>query len=361
MPDDAQRQVIDLLAQEGVEAAAADPSTLAEFRRFAAAHPDCCERHLAIGHFTGSAWVVSADGERVLLTHHRKLNRWLQPGGHADGKGNLAGVALREAEEETGLRGLRLEPTLFDIDRHAIPARGSDPEHWHYDVRFVVHAGADDNFVVSEESHALAWRPVADVARDPQGDESVRRMAARWLDRQCAAGRHVLDTARLRLHSATAGELAAIGDSDAAFETLSGRRVEPGLFPEADRPAFAFFGARAATGRLPARWGSYLILDRYSGDAIGTAGYKGPPHGGAVEIGYSVAPARQGRGIAREAATALIAQAFEDVRVEQVLAHTLAMENASVRVLRSLGFRFVADVMDPDDGAMWKWELTRAR
>ena len=86
-----------------------------------------------------------------------------------------------------------------------------------------------------------------------------------------------------------------------------------------------------------------------------------PPHGGDVEIGYSVAPAWQGQDIAREAAAALIAQAFDDVRVERVLAHTLATENASVRVLRSLGFRFVADVMDPDDGALWKWELTRAR
>lgn len=137
------------------------------------------------GHFTGSAWVVSADGARVLLTHHAKLNRWLQPGGHADGDGDLARVALREAQEETGVAGLQLEDgAIFDLDRHAIPARKSDPEHWHYDVRYVVRAGADERFVVSSESHALAWREIAAVADDPAADPSVRRMARKWLQRR---------------------------------------------------------------------------------------------------------------------------------------------------------------------------------
>lgn len=137
------------------------------------------------GHFTGSAWVVSADGERVLLTHHAKLNRWLQPGGHADGDDDLARVALREAQEETGVTGLRLDGgAIFDLDRHAIPARKTEPEHWHYDVRYVVRAGADERFVVSAESHALAWREVADVADDPTTDASVRRMARKWLQRR---------------------------------------------------------------------------------------------------------------------------------------------------------------------------------
>lgn len=134
------------------------------------------------GHFTGSAWLVSADGERALLLHHRKLDRWLQPGGHADGDGNLAAVALREAQEETGLRGLRVDPKVFDIDRHRIPARGAEPEHWHYDVRFVVHAGDDEAFTVGEESHALAWRLIAAIATDPDMDESVRRLARKTLD-----------------------------------------------------------------------------------------------------------------------------------------------------------------------------------
>lgn len=154
------------------------------FAQFLASDAQVFERAHPPGHFTGSAWLVSADGERVLLTHHRKLGLWLQLGGHADGDTDLARVALREAEEESGLDGLVLEGGVFDIDRHRIPARGADPEHWHYDVRFVVRATTNEDFVVGEESLDLAWRPVADVARDEHADASVRRMARKWLARR---------------------------------------------------------------------------------------------------------------------------------------------------------------------------------
>lgn len=135
------------------------------------------------GHFTGSAWLVSADGQRVLLTHHRKLDRWLQLGGHADGDVDLGRVALREAEEESGLANLVVESGIFDLDRHWIPARADVPGHWHYDVRYVVRATASEDFVVSTESHALAWRDIAEIAADANADESLRRMAKRWLER----------------------------------------------------------------------------------------------------------------------------------------------------------------------------------
>ena len=141
------------------------------------------------GHFTGSAWLVDRTGTRVLLTHHRKLGRWLQLGGHADGDADLGRVALKEAEEESGLQDLRLEPGLFDLDRHWIPERHDVPGHWHYDVRFVVRASGDEAFVVSEESLDLAWRDVAELVADPASDESVRRMSAKWLAlREAAAG-----------------------------------------------------------------------------------------------------------------------------------------------------------------------------
>jgi hypothetical protein len=140
------------------------------------------------GHFTGSAWLVSADGARVLLTHHRKLDRWLQLGGHADGERNLARVALTEAEEESGLSGLVLEDgVLLDIDKHWIPERSDVPGHWHYDARYVVRALGSESFAISEESLALAWREVVDVANaaieTPDGDDSLPRMAKRWLAR----------------------------------------------------------------------------------------------------------------------------------------------------------------------------------
>jgi 8-oxo-dGTP pyrophosphatase MutT (NUDIX family) len=160
-----------------------DAESSAQFAAFADEHPDCCDRTCVPGHFTGSAWLVSADGERALLLHHRKLDIWVQPGGHADGEGDLAAVALREAEEETGLSGLRIEGGVFDLDRHLIPARGADPAHYHYDVRFVVRAGADEAFSVNEESHALRWLPIREIAADPQADESVRRMARKFLDK----------------------------------------------------------------------------------------------------------------------------------------------------------------------------------
>jgi 8-oxo-dGTP pyrophosphatase MutT (NUDIX family) len=138
-------------------------------------------RETCEGHFTGSAWLVSADGQRVLLTHHRKLERWLQLGGHADGDTDLARVALREAEEESGLDDLTVLAEPFDLDRHRIPARGDEPEHWHYDVRYVVRAGSNEQFMVSEESHALAWRSIREIADDATSEVSLRRMAQKWL------------------------------------------------------------------------------------------------------------------------------------------------------------------------------------
>ncbi len=162
-----------------------EAETLALFATLLGDAQNAFMRERLAGHFTGSAWVVSADGARTLLTHHRKLDRWLQPGGHADGDANLANVALKEAEEETGLRGLRVDgDAIFDVDRHWIPERGDVPGHWHHDVRYVVHAGADERYTVSEESHDLAWRDIAAIAEDEGADESLRRMARKWLEQQ---------------------------------------------------------------------------------------------------------------------------------------------------------------------------------
>lgn len=158
-------------------------AVVASFGIFLASDAAVFERSHAAGHFTGSAWLVSADGRRVLLMHHRKLGRWLQPGGHADGDADLARVALREAREETGVAGLRAEDGIFDLDRHRIPARGHEPEHWHYDVRYVVRAAAGESFAANGESLGLEWRPVSEVAGDADVDGSVRRMARKWLQR----------------------------------------------------------------------------------------------------------------------------------------------------------------------------------
>lgn len=145
---------------------------------------DPFRRERLAGHFTASSWLVSADGTRTLLTHHRKLGLWLQLGGHADGDDDLARAALKEAGEESGLPGLRLEgDAIFDLDRHWIPEHKGVPAHWHYDVRYVVHAGEDEAYTISEESLDLAWRRINELAADPATDASVRRMAGKWLAR----------------------------------------------------------------------------------------------------------------------------------------------------------------------------------
>ena len=166
----------------------AQAALAAEYRSFLRSEPSVFTRAHLAGHFTGSAFVVSADGERALLLHHAKLQRWLQPGGHADGDVDLARVALREAEEETGLIGLVVEADIFDLDRHAIPARGAEPEHLHWDVRYVVRCTANETPKINAESKAFAWRRIEELAADESLDPSIRRMAAQWLKR-IASGR----------------------------------------------------------------------------------------------------------------------------------------------------------------------------
>ncbi|MCF7220788.1 NUDIX hydrolase [Marilutibacter chinensis] len=182
---DTPREAIHVLRQALLDYAGRWPKE-AGFEPFIAlldAPQDPFSRSRLAGHFTASAWLVDRSGSRVLLTHHRKLGRWLQLGGHADGDRDLARVALKEAEEESGLSGLQVEPEPFDLDRHWIPERGAVPGHWHFDVRYVVRAGENEDFVVSEESLDLAWRDIRALAEDAGSDESMRRMAVKWLQR----------------------------------------------------------------------------------------------------------------------------------------------------------------------------------
>ncbi len=148
-------------------------------RAFVAGHERCFERGLLEGHVTGSAWVVDRSGNAALLLHHRKLGKWLQPGGHADGDPDVCRVAYREAVEESGLRSLTLaREGIYDLDVHDIPALGAEPAHVHYDLRFAFVAGGAEVPQRNAESHAVAWVPLAGI--EALGiDDSVRRLAAK--------------------------------------------------------------------------------------------------------------------------------------------------------------------------------------
>ena len=147
-----------------------------QIQTFVTQTPACTSRQTLSGHITASAWILSPNNNSALLTHHRKLKRRLQPGGHIDPDDTtIQAAALREAKEESGIPNLRLlDEGLFDVDVHIIPARKTEPEHFHYDVRFVFQSPSHD-FVVSEESNNLAWIAL-DKISELVNDESILRM-----------------------------------------------------------------------------------------------------------------------------------------------------------------------------------------
>ena len=140
----------------------------------------CFHRSCFPAHFTGSVLVVDAGGARALLHHHRKLDKWLPFGGHCDGDENVLRVAQREALEETGIEGLILaSPRLFDLDIHTIPARADEPEHEHFDVRWMLIAPENAQFRKSDESYELRWFTPDEMDELPLTPGN-RRLLAKW-------------------------------------------------------------------------------------------------------------------------------------------------------------------------------------
>lgn len=172
--------VLNLLA-EYLTRHPAETEEVQRFIDFVRMHPGCFDRHPWPGHVTGSAWLVDRAGTRVLLTHHRKLDLWIQLGGHCDGDPDVRAVALAEAREESGLPRLELVmPQVFDVAIHRVPARGGDPAHEHFDLRFAIRATDSEHYAVSDESHDLAWVPIGALA-DYTHEASMLRMAAKWI------------------------------------------------------------------------------------------------------------------------------------------------------------------------------------
>jgi 8-oxo-dGTP pyrophosphatase MutT (NUDIX family) len=156
-------------------------------------HADCFERTCRPGHITASAWILSSDRTRALLTHHRKLEKWLQLGGHADGQSDPVETALREAREESGIssfRVARIEGQFIpmDIDVHVIPARYNEQgeqiedAHEHHDIRFLLIAD-EEAIKVSDESHDVRWCTAEEVHERTQEESVLRllRKAQAWM------------------------------------------------------------------------------------------------------------------------------------------------------------------------------------
>ncbi|MEZ5598204.1 MAG: NUDIX hydrolase [Pseudomonadales bacterium] len=173
------RRKLLLLLDDYAARAPVELPTVQRFLALAEAHDNCFANDCWAGHVTGSAWVMHPYRDEVLLTHHRKLDIWVQLGGHSDGDPDTCAVAAREAREESGLDVAPLGTSVFDLDIHEIPARKGDPAHWHYDVRFAFRALTEE-FVVSPESKDLAWVPVQRMD-DYTHEESMHRMARKWL------------------------------------------------------------------------------------------------------------------------------------------------------------------------------------
>jgi 8-oxo-dGTP pyrophosphatase MutT (NUDIX family) len=164
-----------------------EESVTGRLRAFVEEHEDCFERSCLPGHITGSVWILSPDSERALLTHHRKLGRWLQLGGHVDGSSDIPAAALREAQEESGIPSFEFAPTgpgrgltPLDLDIHEIPARGNEAAHDHHDVRFLLRATTDE-IQISGESNDLRWftpEQIAEVSDEESLLRMVRKVAA---------------------------------------------------------------------------------------------------------------------------------------------------------------------------------------
>ena len=149
------------------------------FRRFVLRQPRCFERDCwDDGHVTGSAVIVDRATSHVLLTHHAKIGRWFQLGGHADGDPDPLAVACREAEEESGLAVVPLHAHIIDLDIHRISARGGDPVHYHYDTRFLLQTRHSESFTTSPESLALRWVALDDI-QSLTTDRALLRLVAK--------------------------------------------------------------------------------------------------------------------------------------------------------------------------------------
>lgn len=142
--------------------------------------------HFDPGHITGSGLLLSTDGSRVLMNHHKFLDMWICFGGHADGERDVLNVALREVIEESGIADVEpVRADIFDVDVHDIPfnARKNEPPHKHFDIRYLfrVRHATNENFTQSAESKSLRWCNYDEAKNlSSPSDLSMHRLLDKW-------------------------------------------------------------------------------------------------------------------------------------------------------------------------------------
>ena len=171
-------------------------------------------------------------------------------------------------------------------------------------------------------------------------------------------GRITIETERLVLVCCDKEILEAYFDSEAKLAELLDINI-PQKWTEFGEPAFRWTYDNITKGKAQLQWWSYLPVLKKENMLVGSCGYKGHPKNGMVEIGYEVAEAYRGKGLATEIAAALTRFAFQQEGVNKVQAHTLAMENESGTVLKKCGMKLAEEIEDPDDGKLWRWEINK--
>ena len=135
-------------------------------------------RTCKVGQFTASSWLINSTQRQFLLMHHRKLDCWLQPGGHCDGNMDVLAVAIKEAQEETGIQSISaVHKKIFDLDIHFIPKKRIEHTHLHFDVRFLLQSH-QDHIDPNHESLDVRWFSKQDDQLITTN--SMRRMYDKW-------------------------------------------------------------------------------------------------------------------------------------------------------------------------------------
>lgn len=153
----------------------------ANMLQFIKQNKNCFDRELEEGHITASAWLLNKNLDKVLLLHHAKLDIWCQLGGHCDGDPNILQVAIKEAQEESGIQNIvPISDQIFDIDVHKIPEYKGVPAHYHYDIRFLLKVADDSQPVKNTESKELKWFS-KQISQLPTNADSIKRMFNKWI------------------------------------------------------------------------------------------------------------------------------------------------------------------------------------